>query len=89
MDGEVGAGGYGADAVVDGLCEGGGGDGVDDDVGFREDALDDLGGGHGDLLRALKGKVAWHGKGDDRRSSRSRRGGCGGGRRRGRRRCRR
>ena len=64
VDGEVGAGGDGADAVVDGLCEGGGGDGVDDDVGVREDALDDVGGGHGDLLGALEGEVARHGEGE-------------------------
>ena len=64
VDGEVGAGGDGADAVVDAFGEGGGGDGVDDDVGAGEMALDGLGGGHGDLLGALEGEVAGHAEGD-------------------------
>ncbi len=64
VDGEVGAGGYGADAVVDAFGEGGGGDGVDDDVGTGEMALDGGGGGGGDLLGALEGEVAGHAEGD-------------------------
>jgi hypothetical protein len=64
VDGEVGAGGYGADAVVDAFSAGGGGDGVDDDVGAREVAADGVGGGHGDLLGALEGEVARHAEGD-------------------------
>ena len=64
VDGEVGAGGDGADAVVDAFGEGGGGDGVDDDVGAGEMALDGVGGGHGDLLGALEGEVAGHAEGD-------------------------
>ena len=50
VDGEVGAGGDGADAVVDAFGDGGGGDGVDDDVGSWEMAADGGGGGHGDLF---------------------------------------
>ena len=64
VDGEVGAGGDGADAVVDAFGEGGGGDGVDDDVGSGEMALDGVGGGEGDLLGALEGEVAGHAEGD-------------------------
>ena len=64
VDGEVGAGGDGADAVVDAFGDGGGGDGVDDDVGSGEMALDGFGGGEGDLLGALEGEVARHAEGD-------------------------
>jgi hypothetical protein len=39
VDGEVAAGGDGADAVVDALGKRGGGDGVDDDVGGGQMAL--------------------------------------------------
>ena len=39
MDGEVGAGGDGADAVVEALGLEGGGDGVNDNVGLREMTL--------------------------------------------------
>ena len=52
----------GADAVVNGLGEGGGGDRVHDDIGLGEHALDDGGRGHGDLLGALKGEIAGHGE---------------------------
>src|SRR5271156_1576747 len=64
VDGEVGARGHCADAVVNAFGEGGGGDGVDDDVGTGEMALHGGGGGHGDLLRALEGEVARHAEGD-------------------------
>ncbi len=64
VDGEVAAGGDGADAVVDALGDGGGGDGVDDDVGAGEMALHGLGGGHGELLGALEGEVAGHAERD-------------------------
>ena len=64
VDGEVGAGGDGTDAVVDAFGERGDGDGVDDDVGSGEMALDGGGGGHGDLLGALEGEVARHAEGD-------------------------
>ena len=64
VDGEVGAGGDGADAVVDAFGARCGGDGVDDDVGAGEVALDGGGGGHGDLLGALEGEVAGHAEGD-------------------------
>ena len=61
---EVGAGGDGADAVVEAFGARGGGDGVDDDVGAGEMALDRVFGGHGDLLGALEGEVAGHAEGD-------------------------
>jgi len=64
VDGEVGAGGDGADAVVDAFSDRGGGDGVDDDIGSREMTLDGGCGGCGDLLGALEGEVAWHAEGD-------------------------
>ena len=64
VDGEVAAGGDGADAVVDALGDGCGGDGVDDDVGAGKMALDGFGGGHGELLGALEGEVARHAEGD-------------------------
>ena len=64
VDGEVGAGGDGADAVVDALGERGGGDGVDDDVGSGEMALHGSSGGDGDLFGALEGEVAGHAEGD-------------------------
>src|ERR1700722_8402168 len=61
VDGEVGAGGDGADAVVDAFSKRGDGDGVDDDVGAGEMPLNDSGGSCGDLFGALEGKVAGHG----------------------------
>lgn len=64
VDVEVGAGGDGADAVVNAFGAGGGGDGVDNDIGSGEMAADGVGGGHGDLLGALEGEVAWHAEGD-------------------------
>ena len=64
VDRQVRAGGHGADPVMDGFGFGGGRDGVDDDVGFRQDALDGFGGGEGDLLGTLEGQVARHGKGE-------------------------
>ena len=64
VDGEVRAGGDGADAVVEALGFGGGGDGVDDDIGAREVELDGPSRGRGDLLGALKGEIAGHGEGD-------------------------
>ena len=64
VDGEIGARGDCADAVVDAFGTGGGGDGVDDDVGSGEMAADGIGGGHGDLLGALEGEVARHAEGD-------------------------
>ena len=64
VDGEVAAGGDGADAVVDALGDRCGGDGVDDDVGAGKVALDGFGGGHGELLGALEGEVARHAEGD-------------------------
>ena len=63
VDVEVGASGDGADAVVNAFGAGCGGDGVDDDIGFGEMAADCVGGGHGDLLGALEGEVAWHAEG--------------------------
>ena len=72
------AGGDGADAVVDALGDGGGGDGVDDDVGSGKMALDGFGGGEGDLLGALEGEVARHGEGDVGEVAWSRSGGCAG-----------
>src|ERR1700733_1545909 len=64
VDVEVGAGGDGADAVVDAFGERCGGDGMDDDVGSGEMAADGGGGGESDLLGALEGEVAWHAEGD-------------------------
>jgi len=64
VDGEIGAGGYGADAVVKAFGGGGGGDGVDDDVGAGEMATDGGGGSHGDLLGALEGEVAREAEGE-------------------------
>ena len=64
VDGEVGAGSDGADAVVDALGERGGGNGVDDDIGTGKVALDGCGGGGGDLLGALEGKLARHAERD-------------------------
>ena len=64
MDGEVGACGDGADAVMHALCDVGGGDGVDDDVGTGEVTLDRLRGGEGELLGALEGEVAGESEGD-------------------------
>ena len=64
VDVQVGARGDGADAVVDAFGARCGGDGVDDDVGAGEVALDGGGGGQGDLLGALEGEVAGHAEGD-------------------------
>src|SRR5713226_877158 len=64
MDGEVGAGGDGANAVVDAFGARGDGDGVDDDIGTGKVALDGGGGGSGDLLGALEGEVAGHAESD-------------------------
>jgi hypothetical protein len=64
VDGEVGASGDSADAVVHAFGARGDGDGVDDDVGSGEVALDGGGSGHGDLLGALEGEVARHAEGD-------------------------
>jgi hypothetical protein len=64
VDVEVGAGGNGADAVVNAFGEGCGGDGMDDDVGSGEMAADGGGGCEGDLLGALEGEVAGHAEGD-------------------------
>ncbi len=58
VDGEVGAGGDGADAVEHAFAEGGGGHGVDDDVGSGEKALHGFGRGEGDLFGALEGEVS-------------------------------
>jgi len=58
VDGEVAAGGDGADAVVDALGKRGGGDGVDDDVGGGQMALYGQRGGLCELLGALEGEVA-------------------------------
>lgn len=64
VDGEVGACGNGADAVVDAFGEGCGGDRVDDDIGPGKMAADGLSGGEGDLLGALEGEVAGHAEGE-------------------------
>jgi len=64
VNGEVGAGGDGADSVVDAFGARGGGDGVNDDVGSGKVALDGGGGGEGNLLRTLEGEVAGHAEGD-------------------------
>lgn len=61
---EVYASGDGANTVVNALGLGGGGDGVNDDVGVRKMTLDGARGGGGDLLRTLEGQVARHAKGD-------------------------
>ena len=64
VDGEVGAGGDGADAVVDAFGAGCGGDGVDDDVGAGEMARTAAVAAMRDLLGALEGEVAGHAEGD-------------------------
>jgi len=64
VDGEVGAGGDGADAVMNAFGAGCRGDGVDDDVSAGEMAADGGCGGHRDLLGALEGEIARHAEGD-------------------------
>ncbi len=64
VDGEVGAGGDGADAIVDAFGEGGCRDGVNDDVGAGEMALDGFCRGLSELLGALEGEVPGQAEGD-------------------------
>ena len=64
VNGAVGAEGDGADAVVDGLGSAGGGNGVNDDVGAGEVALDGGGRSGSDRFRALEGEGAREGEGE-------------------------
>ena len=60
VDGEVGAGGDGPDAIMNGLRLTGKGYRMDDDVGAREMAIDGRGRCLVDLLGALEGEIARH-----------------------------